>query len=663
MTGVYETWRDCAQNKVFGDGLYYAADVVGSDIERHPEAFANQPGRHYPEGLYQNGTYAGSYGLLSYQKEDDEYAALYSVISQSNAVINAIESTSEYDNTMSAGTPSTLSQLYGEAIAMRATAYRELIKYYGDVPYVSGKDTDYDGLVCRDSIYDVCLAELQKVAPLMYRAGSIPGISGKNYFTRTYVEGLIGRMALEAGGYQTRRSDIKRIDGNGNSLTYETMGTENNGATYGRRSDWQTYYNLAKTYFKAVIDNPGDTKFYTTDPRSTESNGRQYNNPYQYFFQQMLDADASYADESIYEYPMQQGGGNDARPYSFGRPTAGGSSKNYPCKNYGQGRIVPAFYYGVFDPNDKRRDVSICVTGTKGADGTEKLLPFTPGSQANGGGIALNKWDEARQGTVWTAAQRKSGINGPYMRIAEIYLGYAEACAATGDENSAKQYLSMIRERSFPAGKANTDAFIASKESVLEAVIDERGFEFAGEGDRRWTLIRSGFFPKKIKAIKELTAKMIEGLKANGYYQFDNGNVISNEVYTKMVDAKTEKGFRLTAQCPEGQEDDPVLYPSWRGTNDNWAAYGLNYGTDTPKTNVAIKGLFKHLTDAEVAALTADGYEANAWGSDIVKYEDEYLKYHFWDYDYTKAPIYLWPFTPNVMSTGGFTNGYGFAQE
>ena len=663
MTGVYETWRDCAQNKIFGDGLYYAADVVGSDIERHPEAFANQPGRHYPEGLYQNGTYAGSYGLLSYQKEDDEYAALYSVISQSNAVINAIESTSEYESMITSSTPSTLSQLYGEAIAMRATAYRELIKYYGDVPYVSGKDTDYDGLVCRDSIYDVCLAELQKVAPLMYRAGSIPGISGKNYFTRTYVEGLIGRMALEAGGYQTRRGDIKRVDGNGNSLTYETMGTENNGATYGRRSDWATYYNLAKTYFKAVIDDPGDTKFHQTDPRSTENNGRQYNNPYQYFFQQMLEADATYADESIYEYPMQQGGGNDARPYSFGRPTAGGSKNNYPCKNYGQGRIVPAFYYGVFDPNDKRRDVSICVTGTKGADGTEKLIPFTPGSQANGGGIALNKWDEARQGTVWTAAQRKSGINGPYMRIAEIYLGYAEACAATGDDASARQYLALIRERSFPAGKANTAAFIASKESVLEAVIDERGFEFAGEGDRRWTLIRSGFFPKKIKAIKELTAKMINGLKTNGYYEFENGNVISNEVYTKMVDAKTEKGFRLTAQCPEGQEDDPVLYPSWRGTNDNWAAYGLNYGTDTPKTNVAIKGLFKHLSDAEVAAITADGYTANAWGSDIVKYEDEYLKYHFWDYDYTKAPIYLWPFTPNVMSTGGFTNGYGFAQE
>lgn len=48
MDGAYEAWRDCAQNQVFGDGLYYAADAAGSDIERHPESFTNQPGRHYP---------------------------------------------------------------------------------------------------------------------------------------------------------------------------------------------------------------------------------------------------------------------------------------------------------------------------------------------------------------------------------------------------------------------------------------------------------------------------------------------------------------------------------------------------------------------------------------------------------------------------------------
>ena len=80
------------------------------------------------------------------------------------------------------------------------------------------------------------------------------------------------------------------------------------------------------------------------------------------------------------------------------------------------------------------------------------------------------------------------------MRLSEMYLGYAEACAAL-DANSAeaKTYLTKIRNRAFrtPA-EANVDGFIAKEGSLLEAVIDERGFEFAGEGDHRFTLIRTG---------------------------------------------------------------------------------------------------------------------------------------------------------------------------
>ena len=63
----------------------------------------------------------------------------------------------------------------------------------------------------------------------------------------------------------------------------------------------------------------------------------------------------------------------------------------------------------------------------------------------------------------------------------------------------------------------------------------------------------------------------------------------------------------------------------------------------------------------QAAALEADGYKKENWGIDIVSNDDEYYKYLFLDYDYVTAPIYFWPFTPNVMSTGGFTNGYGFS--
>lgn len=669
MDGAYEQWRDCAQNKVFGDGLFYASDVTGSDIERHPEPFSNQLGRHHPEGFYQNGTYASKYDLLSYQKENDTYASLYNVIAKANTVLNMMEATPDFDDIVTnATTPSAKSQLYGEAIALRATAYRELIKYFGDVPYNDTFGAKAGGLVSRDSIYDICLQQLIDIEPLMYEVGNIPAVepTKKNYFSRTYVQGLIGRMALEAGGYQTRRTDLGPNfykDGKGNVLTFEKKGTDHNQATYTRRSDWKNLYKIAQTYYKAGIDKPGTAKLHLTDPRSTDS-GRTYDNPYQYFFEQMHMADAYYADESIYEYPMQQGDGNDARPYSFGRPSSGGGSNAYPCKNYGQGRINPAFYYGIFDPNDKRRDVSVCVTGSTGK-GIEKLISFAPNSKAEGGGLSLNKWDENRQTNPWVTKQRLSGINGPYMRIAEFYLGYAEACAALGEDGPARQYLKIIRERSFPEGKANTDAFISSCGSVLRAIIEERGFEYAGEGDRRWTLIRSGFLPDAIKRVKDMTRIMLDDLASKGYHKFENGNIISSYVWTKLVDAKSVYGHRLTAQCPEGMEDDPVLYPGWRGQNDSWEQKGLNYGTEKPATNLAIKGLFKHIEpgSAEAKALEADGYTKVAWGKTLVDNDDEFYKYLFYDYDYVSAPIYLWPFTPNIVAAGGFTNGYGFKQQ
>lgn len=676
LEGAKAAMHGAYSSHIFGDGLYYAADIAGSDIMRHPEGYAKQPGRHPAEAFYRNGTETGAYALTSYMKEgtDGTYGYLFSVIGKCNAITTAFEQKDNFEEMMSQSEPTELSQLYGEAVAIRATCYRELIKYFGDVQFQSTFGVAAGGLVSRDSIYDVCIEQLKKVEPHMYVLGTCPTYANnvKNYYSRTYVDGLIGRMALEAGGYQTRRNDIKRVDGKGNPLTFEALGTDNQNATYGRRSDWKNLYATAKEYFKKAIDNAGTAVFHETDPRSEDKNGRVYNNPYQYFFQQLHDADATYADESIYEEPFTQGSsGNDPRPYSLGRPSNGGSKVAYPCKNYGQGRINPAFYYGDFDPKDLRRDVSCTVTGSTGK-GIEALIPFTPGSKQSAGGISCNKFDENRQTTIWTQAQRRSGINAPYMRLSEMYLGYAEACAAIGDNAEAKTYLTKVRNRAFrTADEANVEGFINKEGSLLKAIIDERGFEFAGEGDRRFTLIRTGLLPEKIKAIKDLTRKMIDGLKTNGSYTFENGNTISAYIYTKSVDAagmkdangNTMYGYRLTTQCPKGKENDPVLYPSWRGQKDNWDELGLDYGTKTPKTNLAIKGLFAPVSDEEAEELTKDGYKKVDWGKTLVDNDDEYYKYLFYDYDYVSAPIYLWPFTPNIIATGGFVNGYGFSNK
>lgn len=643
MDGAYSEWHGAISSQIFGDGLFYALDIAGSDIMRHPEKYSAQPARHIPEAFYINGTEAAAYDPVTYGKEapSSPYSVLFSVIGKCNAITSAIEGMSNYADMLQQTSATSLSQLYGEAVALRATAYRELIKYYGDVPFQTQMGEAATGLSCRDSIYDVLIAQLVIVEPLMNPVAA----KTKNYLSQTYVDALIGRMALEAGGYQTRRGDINYVDGTGTPLTFETKGSQTNGATYGRRSDWRDLYTIAKKYFQLALDHKGAASL-------SENYGD--------FFVQLHGDDASFADESIYEEPFQQGAsGNDPRSYSLGRPASAGSSNNYPCKAYGQGRINPAFYYGVFDPKDLRRDLSCTVTGNN--SGYEKLLSFEPGSQANGGGISCNKWDESRQKTVWVKNQRRSGINAPYMRISEVYLGLAEAAAALGDDVTAKANLKIIRDRAF-GGDGNVDAFIAKEGSMLKAVIDERGFEFAGEGDRRWTLIRTGLIGEKIDEIKALTTKMMNGLANDGYYQFDNGNVISTHIYTKFVDAKSIYGYRLTEQTPAGKEDDPVLYPGWRGQHNDWESFGKDYKGNYD-TNLAIKGLFKQVSATEEAELLADGYTKVDWGATLLANRVEYETNLFLNFDSSKAPIYLFPFTPNTMATGGFTNGYGFANN
>ena len=153
---------------------------------------------------------------------------------KANSIITAMEAASNFDDIVTNATePSPLSQMYGEAVAMRATAYRELIKYWGDVPFSDTFGEVAMGITSRDSIYDKIIADLVKVEPLMYPVGSIPGVDGtkKNYFSRTYVDGLIGRLCLEAGGFQTRRTDLGSDfykDGEGNVLTFEKLGKDHN---------------------------------------------------------------------------------------------------------------------------------------------------------------------------------------------------------------------------------------------------------------------------------------------------------------------------------------------------------------------------------------------------------------------------------------------------
>ena len=650
MVGCYEIWRGS------GNALFYDLDVVGSDAETHPESYDAQT-RHIPEGLY------ASEISIDFADAVNAWAALYQEANRANMIMAAIAEKPEYQQAVSSNTVTNWTQLYGEAAVFRAYSYFNLIRYFGDVPYfdvpiASLSQTDSAALTSRDEIYDKELASLQKVEPLMYRLGE-GGITAER-FSRTFCQGLIGKMALFAGGYGLRRTDF-----NYGSVQFEQKGTEKWGAKYVRRTDYKKYYEIAKKYLKDCIDNSGSAYLITTDTR-----GEGFNNPFQYNFQYNMNLQVS--PESLYEVAETQGSFSE-RPYAFGRPSDGGSANAFPCKSYGQSRMFPAFYYGDYDPADLRRDVSITVTSNSGV-ASERIISFAPGSRS-AGGLPNNKWDESRMPKPYTVSQRQSGINWAQMRMADVILMLAETYAELGEDGAAKMELTKVRSRAFkPADQAaKVTSYIAamSGETLKEGIQQERKLEFAGEGYRRYDLIRTGKLPEKIKQVRDLQKAMVQGLQSQGYYTFPNGNTISNYIYVKEMNV-TDVGMTkmLTTQNTVAESDPsyPLRFPGWRGNSDAWPQYLPSSGN----RNLAIKGLFRYIdpNGAEAAALIAAGYKKTDWGATIVAYKDQYTTNVFKGYpdEYATGgvpPRYLLPLSSETISksNGLISNGYGFAQN
>jgi hypothetical protein len=552
-----------------------------------------------------------------------------------------------YKNDVAAGKATDWTQLYGEAVTIRAFCYFNLIKHFGDVPYGYENKLVEGGysLNSRFDIYDSLIASLKVAEPLMYPIGQ--GGMNAERFSRTFCNALIGEIALNSGGYQTIRTDVNGLYG---KVQFTKKGSEKFGCVYARRTDYLEYYKIAKQYLQAAIDNKGSANLLTTD-------GRSYaNNPFQRHFQYFADLQVS--PESIFQLGNIQGGTpatTSEYPYAFGRPSDGGSSNAAPTKTFGALRIVPTVYYGEYEKGDKRRDVSVAVTGSKG-DGNEIMLSFVPGNKSTGG-IAINKWDENRMNPPYTVAQRNSGMDWPVLRMADVILMLAEAKAELG-ENDAINLLNQVRERAF--GNASHNLSGLSGDALKDAIMQERKLELLGEGTRRWDLIRSGKMPDRAIAIQQEMATMVNNLRTQGYHVFANGNVISSYIWTKMVNLSNP----LTYDTPDST--NPALYPGWRGQ------YDYSKLTNGPKVvgtnhNVAIQGLFKYIdpNGAEATALQAAGYVKTKWGIDIVNsfatYQRNILS------GITSAgdpPRYFWPIPSETItnSKGKITNGYGMAQ-
>jgi hypothetical protein len=93
----------------------------------------------------------------------------------------------------------------------------------------------------------------------------------------------------------------------------------------------------------------------------------------------------------------------------------------------------------------------------------------------------------------------------PFLRLADVYLMYAEALNETGNLDGARLWLDKVFDRAHPDGVGTFDPLrgnssttysrdLSTRDAMRTAIIEERAKELACEADRRWDLIRWGIY-------------------------------------------------------------------------------------------------------------------------------------------------------------------------
>ncbi|MEJ1239210.1 RagB/SusD family nutrient uptake outer membrane protein [Chryseolinea sp. T2] len=161
----------------------------------------------------------------------------------------------------------------------------------------------------------------------------------------------------------------------------------------------------------------------------------------------------------------------------------GSASKQYGLTTFGSFFAYQSFYNS-FNPIDKRR-LLLDTTYVNNAGATvrqKNITPITPK------GVLVKKYMDP--------VSTSGNVNNiPIFRMADVYLIAAEAEAhLNGATETAYKYIKVVRDRAGLTDLTpglNADAFV-------KAVLQERSWEFFGEGDRWYDLTRTNTFMEVI---------------------------------------------------------------------------------------------------------------------------------------------------------------------
>ncbi|MDR1336339.1 MAG: RagB/SusD family nutrient uptake outer membrane protein [Tannerella sp.] len=446
--GIY----DVTIRNAFG-GRLWSYKGMNTDAEMHIQsANTNNTNNHIAVSVYNN---RGTDNTLF----SGAVAYAFAAVEAANVCIDGLE---KYGDPQ----PDTkMGYLLGESLFLRAWLYYELINWFGNIPARFEPVDDnilYIGRTDRDIVYRQLLEDLRIAAELMPWAGTSEQTAEVIRPNRAAAKALRARIALAAGGYGYHTYGeiaVARLS-NDPELTVEKT------------------YAIARDECLEIMQNEGKGFILEED--------------FGKIFKDNCKAILTAGGEPLFKLPFKYNSrGNWMRTAGVFHRGAGGSgnpdSGTDPYTTValgGEHGLVPTVFYD-YEREDTRRDIS--VAPFRWANGRQELATvrgMMPGK-------LRAEWIDLGKGAI--SVNNNDGITPIVVRYADVLLMFAEAeNQLSGPTGAAKEALNRVRTRAY--GGVSQMAYVesrsASRETLLEAIQDERRLEFVGETIRKYDLIR-----------------------------------------------------------------------------------------------------------------------------------------------------------------------------
>jgi hypothetical protein len=368
-------------------------------------------------------------------------------------------------------------QYMGEARALRALCYFDLVRIFENVPLLTAPTSENVPQAAPDSVY------AQIVADLKYAAENIPAsaypksdaANNDGRITPYAAKSLLARVYLFYNGVYggepgnlTKAEALQGLEDIINSKEYSLIPLYKN-----------LWYCASTTWEQDASGNWSEVSTYAGDGNAETILSMKFN--------------------YTSDYNGNSGGNNAIQMFSI----RGGTFKAPYGQGWG-GATVPRKMYNSFLNGDQRRDASIINLTAEGIASMDEYKKAIDDQREYTG--FFNKKYTARSGYLqgadgsWNLTHYYNDVMAGDFQISQpidyVVMRYADVLlmAAELGANSAQNYFNQVRERAYTVdngdGTTSLSSSYVQKNLSKDNILEERRLEFAFEGQRYWDLRR-----------------------------------------------------------------------------------------------------------------------------------------------------------------------------